>query len=354
MLRGIKVTLLLAVLTGPLRAQPGPSPGSQLLEPLFQQADLVCNCQTRSVNVSEYAAAVSGKDTPKWDVKALLEVRDIYKSAEAVPPVVAVEYEETHRDTFKPSGPRLSLKQDQTALVFLRLEGEHYSLVNSPSAVTPFSNLPQLQIPESIEKLRLVLATVLGGADRQDRVRSLQLLEGFENLDSASLAAVEPWCSSDDPEIAFAALGVLLKTNTPESVEKLRMYLDSHVYNGDAQPFALASLGSRLGKIRDIRALPSLEDLSASGFIAVRLGAMDALRSIKSRQSVPTLVKRLDDPNSAVQYLAVIALSEILGKSDEDHGPTMNLFDKKPQYYITLWKQWWAEEGSKLYSTESK
>jgi hypothetical protein len=33
--------------------------------------------------------------------------------------------------------------------------------------------------------------------------------------------------------------------------------------------------------------------------------------------------------------------------------PSMWLFDKQPACYKGLWKKWWAEEGSKLYSPDS-
>jgi HEAT repeat protein len=132
-------------------------------------------------------------------------------------------------------------------------------------------------------------------------------------------------------------------------VERLRNYLNS--YHSETQPFALASVVTSLGQIRDPRARQALEELSDSKFVAVRLGAMDALRWLKSRESIPVLVKRLGDPSNDVQYLAVVSLSEALGM-DEEYRPTMNLFDKKPQYYVGLWKQWWADEGIRLHLRE--
>ena len=68
---------------------------------------------------------------------------------------------------------------------------------------------------------------------------------------------------------------------------------------------------------------------------------------------MPTIVLRLDDPDRATQYLAVITLAEILGKYEGDYAPSMYLFDKKTQYYVGLWKQWWTDEGSKLYARTS-
>jgi hypothetical protein len=56
------------------------------------------------------------------------------------------------------------------------------------------------------------------------------------------------------------------------------------------------------------------------------------------------MVKRLDDSDGYIQYLAVISLAETFGKY-EDYAPTMYLFDRNPRFYIGLWKSWWVTEG---------
>jgi len=76
----------------------------------------------------------------------------------------------------------------------------------------------------------------------------------------------------------------------------------------------------------------------------IRRGAMQALRLMKNPQAAPTLVKRLDDTDGYVRYLAVISLAETFGKY-EDYAPSMYLFDDNPGFYISLWKDWWAHEG---------
>jgi hypothetical protein len=76
---------------------------------------------------------------------------------------------------------------------------------------------------------------------------------------------------------------------------------------------------------------------------------MDAIRGTKSTTSIPFLMAKLNDPDRDVQYVALISAAEILNKDEGDFAPSMYLFDQKPQYYLGLWKQWWLEEGSKLY-----
>jgi hypothetical protein len=81
--------------------------------------------------------------------------------------------------------------------------------------------------------------------------------------------------TSKNPEVATAALAILLKSGTPESVERLKRYLDA--YKG-GEPSAVQSLGTGLAKIRDGRALLAIEALSRARFVSVRYGAMDAMR----------------------------------------------------------------------------
>ncbi len=136
-----------------------------------------------------------------------------------------------------------------------------------------------------------------------------------------------------------------------DSVQKLRQYLE--YYTADAEPSALFVIGPELREISSPNAVRALEALSRSKFRPVQSGAMDGIRRIRDPKSVPFLMAKLGDPDSDVQYVALITAAEILGKYEGDFAPSMYLFDKKPQYYLGLWKQWWVEEGSKLYSPDS-
>jgi hypothetical protein len=152
-----------------------------------------------------------------------------------------------------------------------------------------------------------------------------------------------PLSSSNDAEVAFSTLGLLLKARTPGVIEKLRHYLDG--YKSDAEPLALIAIGSTLSEIGDVSALSDLEELSGSNHVAIKLGALDAIRRMKSRASVPVLVRRLRDPNQTAQYVSLITLAEIFGKLDVDYAPAKSLFDKNPRYYTNLWEKWWAEQS---------
>jgi HEAT repeat protein len=150
---------------------------------------------------------------------------------------------------------------------------------------------------------------------------------------------------SIDTDIALSALAVLVKNDPADGVGRLDTYLAA--YKGDDQHIALQTLGSELMQVADARALPPLESLSSSRFIAIRFGCVDALRKMKSSASASALAQRLDDTDRDIQFQAVLALAEIYHKT-ADYAPTTPLFDLNPQYYTDLWKSWLQDSGTNL------
>jgi hypothetical protein len=192
-----------------------------------------------------------------------------------------------------------------------------------------------------LRKLEIALIGVVLQTDRDDRLRALQLLHGYDSLQQSSVTSLAVLSGSGEAEIALWAIAVLLRTKSTGALERLASFLKS--YHGDDGVIWKANIDSDLSQMRDIQSLRILEELTNSRFTPVRLGAVEALRGIKSPKSARALFRRLDDPDRTIQYLAVISLAEILGKYEGDYAPTMPAFEKDPRKYITLWKQWWAE-----------
>jgi hypothetical protein len=243
----------------------------------------------------------------------------------------------------------LGVRAGEVVLLFLNgPTSGRYELTNPFIGLQLFNALAKVQDSTGIGKLQSALAMSVREGNHYDQISAMRLLEGFNRLDEETLNAVSALSSSSDPEVAFAALGVLVKTRTPDSVARLRRYLEA--YHEGQPPIGLLSAAGELSLITDPDALPDLERLSGSRFLSIQIGAMDAMRHIASAKSAPALIKRLDDPNGVVQYSAMITLAEIFGGREDEPTPDMELFGKKPQYYIGLWKQWWINEGSRLYA----
>jgi len=343
----ISVILVCLVAVSLVRADIGPTPGSEAIAPVFAAADLVCNCFVKSVAVVEERIDVAGKPAVRRYITATTEIRDSFKTDGIEDHVVLLRYVREEQHGMRIAGARQAILEGQTALMFLTRTGPGiYSFADPFLGATAFQSLPQQLGGAGLLKLQHVLAAVAAASDRTDRIRALRLLQGFDRFDQESLSRVSALSNSADPEVALPALGVLLKTKTSESVVSLRNYLDA--YAGDGEPIALVSVGTELGEINDEKALPAIEALSHSRYLSIRFGAMDAMRRMKNPKSAVTLIARLDDADATVQYLAVITLAETFGKSEPDFAPTMNLFDEKPQYYVQVWKSWWNQNGGSV------
>jgi hypothetical protein len=309
-----------------------PIPGTVPVEPVFQKSDLVCNCEVvKTQSAREERIVEGGGVVVRKRVVATLQVIDAYKQ----------------KSDFGLAGVRLITYEDKLpfgkrGIMFLTaVTNSEYELTDTFIGAVPFSNVPLVTAALGLSKLQSALASVLGNNKIDDQVNALQLLQGFQELEPVSVAHVIPFTDSKDPQLVFGALAVLLKTGKPEFVSKLRMYLDN--YHEESGPISLVSIGTELGQVDNVRALSDMEMLSESRLLSVRLGAMQSLRRLHAQQSAASLVRRLDDSNTFIQYLAVITLAETFNKSG-DYAPAMDLFDKSSGKYIALWKSWWRKE----------
>jgi HEAT repeat protein len=151
-----------------------------------------------------------------------------------------------------------------------------------------------------------------------------------------------------DPEIALATHAVLIKTGDPDEVSRFATFEEKN-RRGDFMKFI--SIGAALNRVHSTQALPALSELADSPLIAIKQGALEAIRAIKSKKSIPTLIKHLDDSDSMSRYIADISLSEILNMN---YPPYIGLFQKDEGKYISTWKTWWEQEGRTIYDVQAK
>lgn len=72
-----------------------------------------------------------------------------------------------------------------------------------------------------------------------------------------------------------------------------------------------------MGAYRDPVGRAALECLARTHVRAFSYGAMSAIRAIRSPAGVPELMRRLDDPDKNIQFLAYITLCEIVQRKDD-------------------------------------
>jgi hypothetical protein len=305
-------------------AQVAPLSGESPVRPAFESADLVCG----GLVISEKAIAA---ETGTKKVTVVLKVLDVYKWTTQEPSFIMVEYDEGH------------FWVGEKAVLFLKLRAPSvYTLSDRFIGSTPFSSIPVQSTAPGLAKLEFTLAAIAQHSNRADQVNAMRLLQGFDVLSVSTVSTLSALSASRDPEIAFSAFAVLLKSKGPQDVARFATYLSQ--YSPESPPAATLSIGYELGSIQDEKALPAVEALTNSTLISIRIGAMQALRAMKNPTSAPTLAKKLDDSDAYVRYLAVISLAETFGKYD-DYAPNMQLFDSNPEFYVQTWKSWLAQQG---------
>jgi len=309
-----------------------PTPGTQDIQVVFNDADLVCNCSVESTRFTraEWAESGSGRVQRRYGV-AEIHINEVYKSTVPAPSRFSLEYIDNE------------LTKGERAVMFLRSSGSSvYAPADPFVGITAFTLVPSGSQGTGIQMLEFALLRIVKSPNHDDQMNALKLLQGFPTLSQSTLSALDRLLSSPSPDIALATFAVILKVADVEHVEKLRIYLSG--YRAEMEPTSILSIGSELGHIRDEAALPSLGELSGSRLLSIRIGSMQALRAIKSSKAGPAIVRRLDDSDGYVKYLAVISLAEIFNKYG-DYAPNMYLFDRNPGFYVSLWKSWWTTEG---------
>jgi len=316
-----------------------PTPGTQAVIPVFERADLVCNCVVESLRVvDEQERERHGKPFLWRRVVATVRINDSYNKEMPSDSQISVAFEEERPIT----RVMPTLSEGESGLMFLRLAASSsaYEFADKFLGVTRFSSLPVVQGAPGPAKLQSALAGVLYAGRAEDQMHAVHLLQGFDNPNAEALAGLLPLSNSTDPEVALSSLAILLKARTPGAVQRLENYLNA--YKG-REPLALLSVGTELGRVSDRGDLASLEALASSEHLSIRLGALAGIRNMRSPHSAAVLAGRLDDPDIKVRYLATITLSEIFRKGG-DYAPSMYLFDKNPDFYTERWKGWWAEQ----------
>jgi hypothetical protein len=325
-------------------AEPGPIPGTQRVEPAFQTADLVCNCVVESIKVVHQERV---GDTPKTtllrqDALASVLIDDEYKrTASDGARRITVEFQREIPNirVFLPS-----LQEGERALMFLKKpEATSVFVFSDPYlSATPFHLLPRASHGQGLRKLEVALALTAKQGSSEDQVRAMRVLEGFDQLGPETLSAVMPLASSDDPDVALSAIAVLLKNKVVGAVPILEAYLRTHHLSH--LPAAILSVGGELGGGSDGHDLNALEALTSSRILSIQWGAIFGVRKMRNPHSAKVLVGLLDNANPDVRFQAVITLSEIFRKGD-DYAPDVPSFNRNPEFYVGLWKSWWATEG---------
>lgn len=168
----------------------------------------------------------------------------------------------------------------------------------------------------------------------------INVLDQYKRLSANSVRALTGLTTSVDDHVALLSMSALLKRNTdvinlfPLFLSKLEtippdQYPDmgdvSFIFMQNAQP----------AEIDDF------EKLAKSPNLGVQHAALHALGKVADLSTTSFLIKELDASDTNSQYIALITLAELHGKTG-DYGPGLGQFQQDKEKYIQLWKEWYG------------
>lgn len=302
---------------------------------LFDESDLVCKCTVSSLSMTGRQTAQSERGLSfvieTW--RAMLRAEDLYKGTAVSP--IALEY------TLDNAGMSRvpSVKTGEAYLLFLKATpAGTYTFCDRSFAAQPFASLPVQGGEPGQAKLESALVAVALQQDPGEALKAFSYLENLDVIRPESLVALSAVSTSSNWKLVWSYLTLQLKTKTPESVAAVRRFVDS--YTGTEEPLFVG-----LQIIQDPSAHDDLVALSYSRFGNIRAAAMVALRSMGGQKDADFFVRRLDDPDPNVQYHAVFGLAQAFPMGG-DYGPDIGAFERNPDYYTNLWKEWWKKRGT--------
>ena len=170
---------------------------------------------------------------------------------------------------------------------------------------------------------------------------ALETLFRFPSLSKESigiLRSIEPhgW---DDGDVL--RLELVAREGSPADVETLLTVAAGR--DGAPMPAVEQVLGIILLKTGATH-LPVLQRLCDSSPAPFCFHAMISIRHLADPRTIPYLVGKLRAVDKTVAYEAVMALSEITGKSEL--STNMGAFEESPEQYLVGWEKWDAASGA--------
>ena len=253
-------------------------------------------------------------------------------------------------------------------LTFLNGSGPDYTFSNIDESFVRSWPIDPPPDPgaKGLSQLEADILQVVGGGDIARSKQAFEILLQFEQLSPRVESFLRRFKTSSNDELRILSLEAqvlavgtttdasvsskpLVKMDTPAFVRRraaIRDFAAALRGRGDSKARISEGIGRILADDTGVDDLEILEEIVTTSPVAnLRLYAMLGIRRLAERQTLSFLVSQLDATDTMMQFQAIMALAEITGKGGE-YGPGMDLFDKDPGKYSSIWKKWWREVGT--------
>lgn len=188
------------------------------------------------------------------------------------------------------------------------------------------------------------LRQALKSGDRDEVLAAIPQLVGLGRRDIISdLKSLLP---QGDSELKFTAHWALIQLGDYSGLEALASEFKKDT---PVSVFLHWNISSAIININDKQAVAPVLTLTRSeNPMLVKAGA-EALRNIKSKTTVFRLIELLDYPDADVKYHALMTLVDI-EEEVMPQAPARETFNRGPERYLGVWKDWWEKRGKRKYS----
>lgn len=334
------IILILMCCAGSLCGQV-PIPGSEDIPEIMEQSALVCRGEVVEVEVGKRVESTG-------EATALVRVERSYKGT-----VASGSIKVLFKSLPDPLATSLTLSVGEHLLLFLNPSGDNYVFADPFFGKLVFPRQTTAQNNEDGStpqgKLERDLEAVLISGHRQDVVLASLMLGNLRKVRSTD--PLKRLLPTSDPQIDAAINIALIKLGDYSKLSNAAEVFRRK--NADVQTENLrGQLARAIANLHDPSIVSALEAFSGSESGMLRHSAVRALRTIASPVSVPYLIDRLDDTDSDIRYLSVMALAAIVHKVG-DWAPSRELFDQQESTSLNLWREWWQHEGQRDYPRDS-
>ncbi len=301
---------------------------------MYTRSDVVCSGTVISIGAVTLTSSTSELAQGSTFRKvATVQPIQCYKGAVNTDQPIEVDFAASNPN------PQAALVVGERAIMFLQEgQGGAYVFAEPSGSVFSFGSIPPSAQQGGLDRLQDSLAAALTNGPKEDQLRAAMLLLGLDSVNPVVAKAIASAGASSDPEIKMPVIAVLIKNGSNAGNELLTSYLKTNIAI-DSEPSGISQVMSVLGQVSDSRYVIKMQQLSSASLPEIRLGAVEALRNMRSSVAIPNLIARLDDSDGDIRYVALISLAEIVDKTGE-YAPSMELYNKRPDYYLTLWKTW--------------
>ena len=202
--------------------------------------------------------------------------------------------------------------QRGTRLVFLRREQDHYGCLGQIHTTLTFlrfrhfletscRSFPRVSYTTIVvrEMVAVIASSIASPAEKS---QVLQVADALPPNGVVVAAFKEGVANAQEPNLRQRLMGELLRFGDTSELPDVAHLLLTNTATPDQKMWLLYFIGNR---VTDRRAVPALGPLLRSGDDSIRVGAVEALWHIADPNTVPELLRSLQDRDEQVRFYAV-------------------------------------------------